>query len=295
MKLLTKTIFALLILCVFASSAHGWSFGSPWRYFMPSRQSPQVTRSVNALRSQVVKLENLVNANRTAITYNASQSNTALILSQDLAAALIGIQSDANALSISISNLSEEISRYEQRIVDLENRPIGADVTPPTLVFANGETIGVAEAIYPYEIIIKFNPDFESVNLRPDGTIVMEHAPLNFENENCTGTAYLAAPLMSTGADEYFNTKPLKGKIVACQNGSCAHSLYYYPPKEPNVYYTTARSRYYYGICQNFSPRMAYYLKLLPNNPTITGIQQYPFSTPITYTGFDPINIISAP
>jgi hypothetical protein len=191
-------------------------------------------------------------------------------------------------------NLSDEVSGYKQRIADLENRPIGGSNMPePIQVFADGEVIGVAKEIYPEAMVIKFNTHFESENLRPDGTIYQFGSTLRFKNENCEGEVFISG--ISGGADNYFNTAPLKGKIIICQSETCEYPLYYYPPKDKNIYYTTVRSRYSGGFCQSFHARTGYYFKVLPNDQAVTGVKEYPFPTPITYTGVEPLNIINSP
>jgi len=118
---------------------------------------------------------------------------------------------------------------------------------------------------------------FEAVTLNKNGNIINDPGlfPL-FKQIDCSGDPYFWYD--ATG-DVDFRFPRLKGRLVDHQN-----QLYYYKPGQNKVYKTIMLSYFQSDNCTNYngSGYQALFFKLVPNDPAVTGIETYPFPTPIT-------------
>jgi hypothetical protein len=88
--------------------------------------------------------------------------------------------------------------------------------------------------------------------------------------------------------DKFFSLQQPQGRLLPCHAQECAFPLYYLKPNESTYYIVSAHSAYSDGQCidlQNIYP--ASYYKLAPNDPAVTGIEQYPFPAPVTFEGME--------
>ncbi len=249
----------LLILFVFsADSAYAWWFS--WVF-------PNNTSSIN------IKIQNnttKIQKNATKIQSNAEgiQSNTEGIQSNaaKIQSNTEGIQS--NAIQIAI-------------LADLTN-----DVSSEIIsqVFASGSLIGTTKLnqFKNYSLKLQFNKSFEEVQLLKTGHIENNSEPIYFKLSDCQGEPYYSYQM-------YFSFRPIKGKVISDGN-----NLYYYPQQVENIYQTTMVSFSINQQCSDLAfSSQSTYIKLLPNDPAVTGIYNYPFPIPITVEGLTEFNIIT--
>jgi len=156
---------------------------------------------------------------------------------------------------------------------------------PALQVTANGQVIGV---INEKEEFV-FNKYFNSISLHNNGRISNNY--IYFQNGNCTEEPYAE---YAENLSYNFFIIPLQGDIYDWNQ-----NLYYYPAGINTFYRFIAASRYKYhptteGTCQNLntSPDNLFYIKLYLNNPSVTGIQTYPFPSPVEILNPNPITII---
>jgi len=140
-------------------------------------------------------------------------------------------------------------------------------------VRANGRNIGITKRDESSDGFI-FHNYFEKVVLNKSGTIqTASNQEFYFKGLDCQGDIYLRYDDIG----DVFRFPKLKGRLIDYQT-----QLYYYQPGEKNIYQFIAKSVYVLNEgCVNFDPPEALYYKLLPNDSAVTGIETYPFPTPI--------------
>lgn len=119
---------------------------------------------------------------------------------------------------------------------------------------------------------------FEAVTLNKNGTIANAQGfPSYFKKIDCQGELYFWYD--ATGDNNTFRFPRLKGALIDHQN-----ELYYYKPGQDKIYKTLMFSYFESGQCTNYngSGYQALFYKLIPNDPAVTGVDTYPFPTPIT-------------
>lgn len=154
-------------------------------------------------------------------------------------------------------------------------------------VRANGKIIGKG---YPYyslrEMKVRFRNGYHAAAISPKGEI--GHGAVHFSSENCTGTPYIVKTQLvgDESTDDLFLFLPFKGELMG-HNAAGVKKLYYYPPKA-QLYKSTVRSSWanYNQTCTNEVKSNQIVIKLLPNDPTVTGVETYPIPTPITIDGY---------
>lgn len=191
----------------------------------------------------------------------------------------------------------------------------------PHPTYANGVLIGDS-TLSGGGAGLTFNPDFEPVTLLKTGEIMGGWPHFQFIEPDCTGDYYITFSDYPFPENSFLFGHP-KGKIY--KNQSSNELYYYPPKAQTmyakiplsyknsysngcsNYNYLMPPTRYYYkhdsGGIGNFSSpptgddwtemtqvEIDIYLtkiliKLLPNDPAITGIQVYPFPLPITFDG----------
>ncbi len=125
-----------------------------------------------------------------------------------------------------------------------------------------------------------FNKDFYDVFLYKDGTLESVYNKY-FKSNSCQGDPYI---FYGNNTAKSFVLVPSKGMIVNYQN-----SLYYYPKNTiTHKFIYQSYKKYYNDACINETGDSNYlYIKLLPNDPAVTGILTYPFPLPITIDGIE--------
>lgn len=144
-------------------------------------------------------------------------------------------------------------------------------------------------------LTVKFNDLFEEIKIKRDGRIRNDQYVIPFiffKSLDCQGDIYVR----STWTD--FGLTPLLGRVFDITDDG----LYYYENNSQNAYNTTINSMLFsnnnvdYQCTNNIEGAAGIggpYLKLKPNNPDITGIEDYPFPLPLTIEGIDNLNIIA--
>jgi hypothetical protein len=165
-------------------------------------------------------------------------------------------------------------------------------------VLADGAVIG---KLIEYDINLKVQVDssFEPVRLWADGTI--EPAPevdiIFFSDTVCAGDAYTKTLFnddasADASTDKFFRLQQPQGKVLPCHAPECAFPLYYLKPYENTYYIVSVLSYYTHGACGNLTQAsLGAYYKILPNDPAVTGIQQYPFPAPVTFEGMEQLGM----
>ena len=144
-------------------------------------------------------------------------------------------------------------------------------------VRSNGNIIGTVSGVYEYGYIrVTVNKDI-TIGLYKDGTI--SGTVYYFRSSSCEGEPYVRYVLDDS---KKFIFNPKYKRVYTYQE-----SLYYYLP-DANIYKFASQS-YTYGYeneCRDSTgDTNQTYIKMQPNDPDITGIQTYPFPTPITIDG----------
>lgn len=194
--------------------------------------------------------------------------------------------------------------------------------------YANGVLIGRSDLEFGRDIygggsvLLTFNPDFDPVLLFKNGEIMGGYDAVQFIEPDCTGDPYINF-LDYPSSESEFLLAPLKGRIYTNQFFG---KSYYYPPKVQTMYVKIPLSYKYNANCYSYTST-GYYLtniesgqvgqfanlqdgwrnstqeeidiylskimiKLLPNDPAITGLPNAPFPTPITFDGISEAVII---
>lgn len=130
--------------------------------------------------------------------------------------------------------------------------------------------------------------NYKKSNLWKNGEI--SGYSVRFQGRDCIGDPYHRY----AGIDPYQLLLPtLQGELFEWEG-----SLYYYPPGTDTFYEFEAQSYYRYNpstgrICSNTTTGTYLHIKLLPNHPQKTGVQTYPFPTPIEIVRGRPVTIIT--
>lgn len=280
-------ISGLLLICfvfLFTQNAFAWNWWTwSWRNNNNTGLSNRVTTveqktatheekiAINHADAQQAIATSQQAANTATNAYNKVLGNTGAI--NDLQINVAGINSDIEAINQAITASSDEISRN---------------------VYTDGFLIGKLKNIEGgrwYGILsVKFNDLFDEIKIKSDGKIknFMENYLLYFKLPDCQGDIYV------DGAWGDFGIAPLLGRVI-----SALDNLYYYEPAPQNAYTGIMASVLYTGDephnCRNDSSgnTTGPYLKLKPNDPAITGIENYPFTLPLTIEGINSLNIIT--
>ena len=167
-------------------------------------------------------------------------------------------------------------------------------------VYAGGNLIGVTDwdsfLEDGYYMTMEFNPEFDPIQVNGYGKKRRSNiaSVITFALPDCQGEAFILIeenPLSLQQRE--------KGSIFSCESVNCLFNLYYIAHQTSNVYRKTNESSL--GMvegakCQNrpsYNPSTYnIYYKLIPNDPAITGINQYPFPLPITIEGLQKLNIV---
>jgi len=166
-------------------------------------------------------------------------------------------------------------------LADLTN---GSSAEIISQIFADGNLIGTTKLnqFKNYSLKLRFNEAFEEAELLKNGHIEANSESVFFKSLNCQGEVYYQYNILG------FSFRPIKGKVIP--DGDI---LYYYPPLVENIYQTTMLSSSTNQSCSNLVwLNESTYIKLLPNDPAVTGVYNYPFPTPITVEGLIEFNII---
>lgn len=228
---------------------------------------------------------------------------------------------DANQLNENFNHNKAGINELSNKISELESNKldITSDISSDYPTYANGVFIGKSVFSSYGEVYLTFNPDFEPVMLFKTGEIIGGTEAIQFTEFDCTGDRYIKVG--NYPSSEYFLVVDSKGRIYRQSSGK----RYYYPPKVQTMYVKIPLSYQYYeggGICHNYIPSNYYLInietggiggfanfqgdgwrlatqeeidihlskimiKLLPNDPAITGLPNTPFPTPITFDGIN--------
>lgn len=189
------------------------------------------------------------------------------------------------------------IDENSARIDELEHRG-GIQTETPALkqLYANGEPVGII-IDDNINLTLEFNSSFEPVLVGVNGTIKPELSGnylrgVYFSEPDCQGEAYVINDYYDVFYGHVpFKLTPNKGRIHECPALECRSSLYYRYPGETNYYHvSTASKSIYTGKCANSETR-GYFYKVLPNDPAVTGIKEYPFPLPLTFEGMDKIQM----
>lgn len=145
---------------------------------------------------------------------------------------------------------------------------------------ANGKIIGKAIIVSGTVLSsFNFNSDFTVTTLRKDGT-VPQSCIVYFKQPNCSIEGGIYIRYINDFNEKTFSFPPLKGGI--CEYKS---KLYYYPPNSQLVKIIPESRAFPNCYLPSPSDSNPAYIKLLPNDPSVTGIETYPFPTPITVDG----------
>lgn len=181
------------------------------------------------------------------------------------------------------------IDQQGQKIDTLTALPSGEQ---PKILYANGNAIGKI-LNYGTTLSLEFSESFEPVEVFADGTILKLPPLMLFSGLDCQGEAYVYADA-PTPDYPVFGLKKSKGEIFGCDAPECSSSLYYLPPNDGKYYFVALWSYSQKGQCRNWSSTgESYYRKVIPNTPTTTGIQEYPFPAPLTFEGMETLELIT--
>lgn len=148
---------------------------------------------------------------------------------------------------------------------------------------------------------LTFNPNFEPVQLLNTGGIEVSFLKegqlfdaIYFAKLDCTGDRYVLFSDYPFPENKFLFGPP-KGRIFRDQS---TDALYYYAPDVQAMYAKISLSYrvvYHSGLIECHNPSvndMKIMIKLLPNDPAITGLPNTPFPTPITFDGINEAVII---
>lgn len=287
-KFLSSILLTGFLFLLSANSASAGWFS--WFFSNHSSRTNSTKIQVNAsgIQNNAVKIE----ANTVKIQANSAgvQDNT------------VGIQANTAEIETNTAKIEANIAEIEANTAEINTiRTAGetntaqitalADLTNDSSaeiisqIFADGNVIGTTKLnqFKAYTLRLWFNEAFEAVELLKTGHIA-NFETVYFKSLNCQGEAYYRYNVSSPG----FSFRPLKGRIIPKGN-----ILYYYPALFENIYQTTMLSYSTNQQCANILfPNQSMYTKLLPNDPAVTGVYNYPFPTPITVEGLIEFNII---
>lgn len=177
---------------------------------------------------------------------------------------------------------------------DAEAEPNRAETSlsaEPVNVLADGAVIGLLLG-YKDTLEVEFNPDFKPARLWSDGKIQEASSHLLFSGPDCSGDVYAETDFYENTDDAPFKLQRKKGEIFTCHAPECAFPLYYLKPNENKYYIASVFSYYSHGSCSNFTQAsLGSYYKLLPNDPAVTGIQEYPFPIPLAFDGMETLEL----
>jgi len=162
-------------------------------------------------------------------------------------------------------------------------------------VRTNGVIIGTVDNWDLYSSLkVRIKPTFETVSFNKDGTINNPPAiNVYYKSASCQGDLYERCVNLGASTTN-FTVSPQLGRIYII------NSQVYYYPKNAQVYKITIQSDHSVsndgtsGTCSDSTQTNIHCIKLLPNDPAVTGIQAYPFPTPITIDGVN-ASVIDSP
>lgn len=199
-------------------------------------------------------------------------------------------QNEVNLLNNAgwINDNAALINENSKRINDLEKsvKIIAHEV------YANGGLIGKAIIIWPTmntrltSVSLIFNEQFTPSILKANGRFKHYEKTARtfyYTEPECQGKPAYVSAFNANNNDFIFS--PKQGTVYDINS-----TVYYSPPfaslHRVTQSFASYRVEHNSEICHNYSIKPMpdeILIKLLPNNPNITGIKQYPFPTPITF------------
>ena len=270
-----KFILALLFLCMLSPSVFAFKFWSPLQRHS-NQSSPYrdyISNSANSYR----------------VTVNARKINT---LNGRLFRNTVSLQAQV-AQNKELILLNEgNIAQQADRLATLESSS-GTSTDVTTSLYAAGVLIGtIRQEIYlpftgAFSTYLKFSPDFHEIELKTGGNFgninISATGNPYYENLDCTGRMYMDMQDHSEDAIPFIG-KQLGGVLIMNNN-----TLFYYPPNwKPQtgiVIQSGISGSFGVETCVSYNvDTTAYdYREIFFNDPSITGIQEYPLPLPLTF------------